>query len=273
MDLAEVNFELMIEQKSNAAQNYDEKCTISPQIIINKFNDKENITNEQETVKLEENNEDISIKSIYNWTNTPKLLSLVSEDFESNDFTENFSKGCHWSPDGTCLLVPAADFRLRIYELPRELYSGKIPEKLPLTPLKTALKFKEGGLIYDSCWYPLMSSWDPSTCCFISTSKETPIHLWDAFTGELRATYRAYNQVDEVEAAMSVAFVDNGNFIWSGFKGFLRSFDINRPGRHIDEVPLKNDFPNVHGIVSCIRDNPMMPGLMAFGTYSKCIGT
>lgn len=27
----------------------------------------------------------------------------------------------------------------------------------------------------------------------VSTSKDSPIHLWDAFTGELRCTYRAYN--------------------------------------------------------------------------------
>ena len=27
------------------------------------------------------------------------------------------------------------------------------------------------------------------------TSKDTPIHLYDAFTGELRCSYRAYNHV------------------------------------------------------------------------------
>ena len=27
---------------------------------------------------------------------------------------------------------------------------------------------------------------DPSTCCFLSTSKSTPTHLWDAFSGQVR---------------------------------------------------------------------------------------
>ena len=36
------------------------------------------------------------------------------------------------------------------------------------------------------------------------------MHLWDACTGELRATYRGYNEVDEVAAAYSLAFTPDG---------------------------------------------------------------
>ena len=92
-------------------------------------------------------------------------------------------------------MVPSEDFRIRIYELPHELYSDKPPPIMKSSELKPALSVKEGGLVYSSCWYPYMNSWDPSTCCFLSTSQESPIHLWDAFTGGLRATYRAYNQL------------------------------------------------------------------------------
>ena len=130
----------------------------------------------------------------YDWNSTPKLLCSAIDEYRQTRECENFTKGCQWSPDGTCLLVPAEDFRIRIYELPKELYSGEIPMGVPLKPLEPALTIKEGGLVYDSCWYPLMNSWEPSTCCFLSTSRDSPLHLWDAFTGELRATYRAYNQ-------------------------------------------------------------------------------
>lgn len=106
----------------------------------------------------------------------------------------NFTKGCHWSPDGTCLLVPWEDFRIRIYELPKTLYSNKSDVNFETINLTAALTIKEGGLIYDTCWYPFTNSWAPETCCILSASKESPIHLWDAFTGNLRATYRAYNQ-------------------------------------------------------------------------------
>lgn len=130
----------------------------------------------------------------YSWNITPKLVCSAVEDYFPNETNENFTKGCQWSPDGTCLLVPAEDFRIRVYDLPKEMYNNKIPPELPLENLKPALSVREGGLIYDSCWYPLMNSWDPATCCFLSTSRESPLHLWDAFTGELRATYRPYNQ-------------------------------------------------------------------------------
>ena len=33
-----------------------------------------------------------------------------------------------------------------------------------------------------------------------------PVHLWDALSGQLRATYAAHNAADEVHAATSLAF-------------------------------------------------------------------
>lgn len=212
-----------------------------------------------------------NLSCTYNWTISPKLVGLTTKEYQPTELCENFTKGCQWSPDGTCLLVPSENFRIRLYELPAELYSKRISSTSTCN-LKAAVVVKEGGLIYDSCWYPFMNSWDPATCCFLTTSKESPAHLWDAFTGELRATYRAYNNVDEVEASISVQFIDSGRQIWCGFKNILQIFDTNRPGRQIATVNFKNDFPNVSGLVSCIRENPIMPGLVAFGTYSKNIG-
>ncbi|KAK2578661.1 hypothetical protein KPH14_012150 [Odynerus spinipes] len=211
-------------------------------------------------------------KSSYNWTASPKLICAATKEYQPTEFCENFTKGCQWSPDGTCLLVPSEDFKIRLYELPTTLYSGKVASNFTTCDLKAAVVVKEGGLIYDSCWYPFMNSWDPATCCFLSTSKESPAHLWDAFTGELRATYRAYNNVDEVEASISVQFINSGRQLWCGFKNILHIFDTNRPGRQIETINFKKDFPNINGLVSCIRENPVMPGLVAFGTYSKSIG-
>ncbi|XP_058802892.1 telomerase Cajal body protein 1-like [Phymastichus coffea] len=211
------------------------------------------------------------IQLTYKWT-APKLLCSAKKDFKPTEKCENYTKGCFWSPDGTCILVPSEDFRFRIFDVPRELYTGILPEDFHVTELESSVRIKEGGLIYDCCWYPYMSSWQPSTCCFLAASQGSPIHLWDAFTGQLRATYRAYNQVDEVEAAISVQFTDSGTKVWSGYKNALRTFDSNRPGRQTETIYLKKDFPNVTGLVSCIRENPGMSGLIAFGTYSKCIG-
>lgn len=130
----------------------------------------------------------------YNWSTAPRPLCSATKEYTPTNLYENFTKGCQWSPDGTCLLVPSEDCRIRIYELPRELYSGSVPSDFKQSNFTPALTVKEGGLIYDTCWYPFTNSWEPATCCFLSTSKDSPTHLWDAFTGELRATYRAYNQ-------------------------------------------------------------------------------
>lgn len=150
---------------------------------------------EPRNTNLEDTESTDSIYLQYNWSVAPKLLYVATEEYQPTNLCENFTKGCQWSPDGTCLLVPSEDFRLRIYELPREFYSSKIPPKFIQSNFASALTVKEGGLIYDTCWYPYMSAWDPETCYFLSTSKESPAHLWDAITGELRATYRGYNQL------------------------------------------------------------------------------
>jgi hypothetical protein len=49
---------------------------------------------------------------------------------------------------------------------------------------------KEAETVYDYQWYPLMDSSQPNTCCLATTSQYQPIHLYDAFDGHIRATYR-----------------------------------------------------------------------------------
>lgn len=61
-----------------------------------------------------------------------------------------------------------------------------------------------------------MSSAEPATSVFVSTSRDHPLHMWDAFTGNLRATYRAYDHLDEVAAANSVCFNTQGDKIFAG---------------------------------------------------------
>jgi hypothetical protein len=81
------------------------------------------------------------------------------------------------------------------------------------------LKAQEGETIYDYAWYPHMNSsgklynnWielttlDPATCVFVSSSRDHPTHLWDAFSGQVRCSYRTYNHTDEITAALSVTF-------------------------------------------------------------------
>ncbi|KAF9920782.1 Telomerase Cajal body protein 1, partial [Modicella reniformis] len=61
-----------------------------------------------------------------------------------------------------------------------EWYTYQLFEYTPLAP---GLLIKEGEVVYDMCWYPAMNSQDPGTCCVLSSSRDHPVHLWDAYTG------------------------------------------------------------------------------------------
>ncbi|KAF5832033.1 hypothetical protein DUNSADRAFT_12213, partial [Dunaliella salina] len=113
--------------------------------------------------------------------------------------------------------------------------------------LGAGLRVHEGETIYDFCWFPQMTATDPTSCCFASSSRAHPVHLWDACTGELRATYRGYNEVDEVAAAYSLAFTPDGAQLYAGYDKRILAFDVTRPGRDYGTItcsggPRKGDM-------------------------------
>eukprot|EP00731_Ephydatia_muelleri_P001230 Em0001g1230a len=160
------------------------------------------------------------------------LRPLVSAKPEFSG--DNFLRGCKWAPDGTCVLVCSNDNKLRLYNLPVELYSGVVKG---LPDMDSALTVAEGDGVYDFCWFPQMASADPTTCCFATCCKDHPIHLWDAFYGHNRCTYVAYNHMDEVIAPYSLAFSLDGEKLYAGFTNTVKIFQTCRPGRSCENKP------------------------------------
>lgn len=70
-----------------------------------------------------------------------------------------------------------------------------------------------------------------------SSSRDNPIHVWDAFYGEVRASFRPYNHLDELTAALSLCFTPDGSQLYCGFDKTVRVFDTQRPGRDCEERP------------------------------------
>ncbi|XP_042333057.1 telomerase Cajal body protein 1 isoform X2 [Sceloporus undulatus] len=203
---------------------------------------------------------------MYDFSQPPKLLTGSWAEFSR--MVENFLKGCKWAPDGTCLLTNSADNTLRIYNLPAELYTkewGTIAEMSPV------LRMVEGDTVYDYCWFPLMNSSDPQTCFVASSSRDNPIHIWDAFSGDLRATFRPYNHLDELTAAHSLCFTPDGARLFCGFNKTVRVFDTSRPGRMCENRPTLVKKQGQNGIISCIAFSPSQP-LYACTSYSKTVG-
>ncbi|RDX98650.1 Telomerase Cajal body protein 1, partial [Mucuna pruriens] len=128
----------------------------------------------------------------------------------------------------------------------------------------------EGESIHDFCWYPYMSSSDPVTNVFATTTRDHPIHLWDATSGQLRCTYRAYDAMDEITAAFSIAFNPAGTKIYAGYNKCIRMFDLHRPGRDFELYStVKDKKEGQTGIISAMAFSPFHSGMLALGSYNQ----
>lgn len=101
--------------------------------------------------------------------------------------------------------------------------------------------------------------------------------MYDAYTGQIRASYRPYNSLDELESPTSVCFARNGTQIIAG--GFrtermIQIFDIHRPGRDTVSIlklgKTRRSKDGQKGIISAlsIPKNNMNSNILAVGTYS-----
>eukprot|EP00967_Tisochrysis_lutea_P096517 scaffold141409_cov31-Tisochrysis_lutea.AAC.2 len=124
----------------------------------------------------------------------------------------NVVRGVLWAPDGSCLLSASEDCALRLFELPADACGAPMASEL-----ETALQIEQGESVYDYCWYPLMRSAEPLSCCVLSSCRDHPIRMWDAYDGSLRASYSAYNHLDELTTAYSLAFNPSGCKIYCGY--------------------------------------------------------
>uniref|UniRef100_A0A8C2E904 Telomerase Cajal body protein 1 n=1 Tax=Cyprinus carpio TaxID=7962 RepID=A0A8C2E904_CYPCA len=181
---------------------------------------------------------------------------------------ENYLRGCKWAPDGSCIVSNSADNVLRVYNLPPELYSSHWDMLSEMSPV---LKMAEGDTIYDYCWFPKMTSMDPDTCFIASSSRDNPVHIWDAFYGDLRASFRPYNHLDELTAAHSLCFSPDGSQLYCGFDKIVRVFHTDRPGRDCEERPTMVKKQGQTGIISCIAFSSCQ-SMYACGSYSRSAG-
>ncbi|EFJ26631.1 hypothetical protein SELMODRAFT_172852 [Selaginella moellendorffii] len=204
----------------------------------------------------------------------PQRLYHLHRQFRLDGSGNNFFKGVKWSPDGSCFLTCNEDKTLRIFDLPSNALEVEALDDLAAKtdPLVSSLTVSEGETVYDFCWYPHMVATDLSTCVFATTTRDHPVHLWDAATGNLRCSYRAYNAMDEVTAALSVAFNPAGNRLFCGYKRKIRIFDTSTPGRHCEEhSTLTSSKEGITGIVSCLAFSGHQTNLLAAGSYDRTI--
>lgn len=93
------------------------------------------------------------------------VVELARCSWRGSSKNQRYLKGCLWSPDGTCLLTTVNGDGMQVFEMPRDLYGvDTVSSERPLDCLQSAVHIKEGGIVYDYCWFPFMNSGDPATC-------------------------------------------------------------------------------------------------------------
>ncbi|GMN50908.1 hypothetical protein TIFTF001_020057 [Ficus carica] len=210
--------------------------------------------------------------------------------FRNSPNPNNFLKSLKWSPDGSCFLTSSEDNSFRLFMLPANGNEHLSDSACSVATDEVEDSFaanlvvSKGESVYDFCWYPYMSASevdskalagisDPVTNVFASTTRDHPIHLWDASSGELRCTYRAYDAMDEITAAFSIAFNPSGTKIFAGYNKSVRVFDLHRPGRDFQQFStVQGNKEGQTGILSAMAFSPNHTGMLAIGSYSQTTG-
>ena len=138
----------------------------------------------------------------------------------------NFWRHCSWSPDGTCVLAAQDDNVVQIFAAPHERRDARTEAAIEfkanklsrssnapaskLPQLELAVVVPQSESLYACDWYPGFRADDAQTACFAASCRGQPVHLWDAFLGTQRSTYRTYDQVDEVATAHALRFHPDG---------------------------------------------------------------
>jgi len=113
------------------------------------------------------------------------------------------------------------------------------------------------------------------TGCIVA-SRDQPVHLYDAYSGSVRATYCPFNALDELEAPNVVRFSGDGQQILAaGFRTdrTMHIFDTARPGRSSTTVlrlgKTRRSSDGQKGLVSAITfGGQATKQVVAAGTYA-----
>jgi WD40 repeat protein len=115
-----------------------------------------------------------------------------------------------------------------------------------------------------------------NTLSFLVHFSDQPVHLYDAYSATVRATYRPYNALDEMESPNIVSFSPDGQRIFAaGFKSdrVIHVFDTNVPGRDSTELRLgksRRSSDGQKGLLSALAFSPVgsTKAVFCVGTYA-----
>ncbi|KDD75926.1 hypothetical protein H632_c433p0 [Helicosporidium sp. ATCC 50920] len=136
-----------------------------------------------------------------------------------------------------CVLIHAGPCSVRFFSRKQAVLSAEAldsngsTDALPHQELTPVASISLGDQIYDAAWYPRAVEPDRASWSVLCSARGSPIQAWDAASGELRSSYRAFDSADEPCSAYSVAFSASGDAVLGGYDSAIRVWDTSRPGR------------------------------------------
>ncbi|KAE9407841.1 WD40 repeat-like protein [Gymnopus androsaceus JB14] len=178
----------------------------------------------------------------------PPILDEVFTLTKDPHFAQNFARTTKWCPDGSVYLAQCENSSLQLGTSEKLYASGHAPQR----------EFHQPAPIVDFAWYPTASAQDPATFCFVASVRESPVKLFDALDGRLRASYPIIDHRERFIAPQSLAFNISAQQLYCGFEDAIEVFDIATPGAGIrlPTTPSKSSKDGLKGMISALAFCP-----------------
>ncbi|CAE6421920.1 unnamed protein product [Rhizoctonia solani] len=197
-------------------------------------------------------------------TGQPKLQlhsTLVPPLFSKSN---NFFRNVQWCMDGSSLLGVTEHASLEVFKLNGDENGIDVKHHISLP---------QPAPILSTAWFPTASISEPASYCFVAAIRDTPIKLFDASDGRMRASYRIVDHRERFIAPHCMAFNMYMNRLYCGFEDAIEVFDVHRPGEgaRLHTVPTKKSRDGIRGIISSLAFAPDWSGTYAAGSFGGAI--
>ncbi|KDN46750.1 hypothetical protein RSAG8_04130, partial [Rhizoctonia solani AG-8 WAC10335] len=152
-----------------------------PPITNHKLGESMSSTVAEKLASTLDNEANLAPTSVNTVADQPKLRPHSTFDLPSFSKSSNFFRNAQWCADGSSLLSVTEHASLEILNL---INKGTEVE------FKHHLSLQQPAPILSTAWFPTASDLDPASFCFVAAIRDTPIKLFDASDGRVRASYR-----------------------------------------------------------------------------------
>ncbi|TKR96599.1 hypothetical protein L596_010598 [Steinernema carpocapsae] len=186
---------------------------------------------------------------------TASLAPISKLEFTKARKENIYGISCEWSPCGRYLLTNSADNKARVFVL-SDYNELTLKTAVPRPTRIDCVRWNHDGTL------------------FATTCQDLPVQIWD-LEGKIRATVGLPEERSaEIRRAFSLAFSQDGLWLFVGYKSRIRWYDARNFSFEADNElyhKKKDESVGPHGLISCLAVNPRDPQQIAIGGYDNII--